>query len=157
MTRLYGRSLKGQRTHDHAPHGHWGSTTMISSIRLDGKTACMVLEGATDTEVFMAYLREVLLPTLRPSDIVIMDNLATHKTLAVMDLFEEFSAEVLFLPPYSPDFNPIEKMWSKVKAFLRKEKARSSPELEQAIAGALQAVSESDARNWYLSCGYSII
>jgi len=107
LTRRCGRALKGQRVHASTPHGHWQTTTMISSIRLDGTTACMALEGTTDTESFRAYVSQVLLPTLRPGDLVIMDNLSPHKSDPTLALITNASAQVLFLPAYSPDLNPI--------------------------------------------------
>ena len=143
--------------HFACPHGHWRTTTMISSMRLDGSTACMAIDGATDTEVFRAYLSEVLIPTLREGDIVVMDNLTPHKNEETLALIEKAGASVLFLPPYSPDLNPIEKMWSKVKAALRSLEARTHEELLAAIAKALSLVSASDARNWFSVCGYSIV
>jgi len=130
---------------------------MISSIRLDGSTACMTIEGATDTEVFRVYVRRVLSPTLRRGDVVIMDNLSPHKSNLTLSLIEQAGAEVLFLPAYSPDFNPIEKMWSKVKQCLRSTEARTQPALLQAIASALHSVTPRDAMNWFASCGYSFI
>jgi transposase len=130
---------------------------MISSIRLDGTTACMAIEGATDTEVFRAYVREVLVPTLRPGDVVVMDNLAPHKNDLTLALLQEVGAEVLFLPAYSPDLNPIEKMWSKLKASLRRQEARTLPDLIQAIATALAEITPQDAINWFASCGYTFI
>jgi len=130
---------------------------MISSIRLDGSTACMTVDGATDTEVFQVYVQFVLLPTLRPGDRVVLDNLSPHKDTAVIRLIEQAGATVCFLPPYSPDFNPIEKMWSKVKSWLRTEKARTQEALGTAIGQALTQVTPSDARNWFASCGYSFI
>lgn len=157
MTRLRGRALRGERVHASTPHGHWHTTTMISSIRLDGTTACMAIEGATDTEVFQTYTREVLGPTLRPGDIVIMDNLAPHKNEETRSWIEAAGAQILFLPAYSPDFNPIEKMWSKVKAALRRAEARTQPALLDAIASALQSVTSQDALNWFASSGYSFI
>ena len=155
MTRLRGRSPRGQRVYDKAPHGHWHTTTMISSIRADGSTACMAIEGATTGEVFHAYVREVLLPTLRPGDIVIMDNLSAHKGRVPLELIEQVGAQVVFLPPYSPDFNPIEKMWSKVKEILRSAKARDRESLVDALKFALERVTPKDAINWFASCGYS--
>ena len=119
LTRLCGRALKGERVHASAPDGHWQTTTMMSSIRLDGSTACMALEGTTDTESFRAYVEAVLVPTLRPGDLVVMDNLSPHKSDPTLALITQAGAQVLFLPAYSPDLNPIEKMWSKVKALLR--------------------------------------
>lgn len=155
MTRLYGRSFDGQRVVGAAPHGHWRTTTMLAAMRIDGSTAPMVIEGPTDAEVFEAYVEQVLAGSLRPGDIVVMDNLAPHKKPAVIAMIEAAGAEVWFLPPYSPDFNPIEKMWSKIKAFLRKAKARTWEALLAAIRAALQEVSDADARNWFASCGYT--
>jgi transposase len=131
--------------------------TMIGSLRLDGSTACMTIEGATDTEVFRAYVRQVLCPTLRPGDVVIMDNLSPHKSDVTIDLLKKAGAEVLFLPAYSPDFNPIEKMWSKIKACLRAAEARTQADLIAAIASALASVTPGNALNWFASCGYSFI
>jgi transposase len=119
MTRLRGRALRGVRVHANAPQAHWQTTTMISSIRLDGSTACMTLNGATDTAAFRTYVRYVLRPTLRPGDVLIMDNLSPHKSELTLGLIAQAGVQVLFLPPYSPDLNPIEKMWSKVKQHLR--------------------------------------
>jgi transposase len=130
---------------------------MIGSIRWDGSTACMTIEGTTDTEVFRAYVRQVLCPTLRSGDVVIMDNLSPHKSELTLSLLAQAGARVLFLPAYSPDLNPIEKMWSKIKACLRTTEARTQPALTQAIASALQSVTRQDAVNWFASCGYSFI
>jgi transposase len=130
---------------------------MICSIRLDGCTACMAIEGATDTEVFRAYVRRLLCPTLRKGDVVIMDNLSPHKSELTLSLIARAGAEVLFLPPYSPDLNPIEKMWSKVKEALRSAEARTQSALIEAIASALESVTRQDAMNWFASCGYSFI
>jgi len=130
---------------------------MIGSIRLDGSTACMTIEGAADTEVFQAYIRWVLCPTLRPGDMVIMDNLSPHKSQPTLSLITELGAQVLFLPAYSPDLNPIEKMWSKIKNCLRSAEARTEATLIEAIAAALQKVTRQDAMNWFASCGYSFI
>ena len=157
MTRLCGRALKGERVHASTPHGHWHTTTMISSIRLNGSTACMALEGTTDTESFRAYVGEVLLPTLQPGDIIVMDNLSPHKSDPTLTLITNAGAQVLFLPAYLPDLNPIEKMWSKVKQFLRSAEARTGEELQAAIAAALASVTPQDAMNWFASCGYSFI
>ena len=154
MTRLYGRAFGGKRAVDTTPHGHWSTTTMISALRFDGSTADMVLDGATDGAAFLAYVREILTPSLRRGDIVVMDNLAAHKMPAVTEAIEACGAEVRFLPPYSPDFNPIEKMWSKIKAHLRKVKARTKETLWQAIGEALKKVTASDALGWFESCGY---
>lgn len=157
MTRLRGRAPRGRRLHAAAPCGRWQSTTMISSVRLDGTTACMTIAGATDKEVFRTYVEKVLCPTLRPGDIVVMDNLAAHKNPATLALINEVGAEVRFLPAYSPDLNPIEKMWSKIKAWLRKKEARNPEDLDDAIGFALAQITPKDARGWFASCGYNII
>jgi len=130
---------------------------MISSIRLDGSTACMTIDGPTDTEVFQAYVREILCPALRPGDRVVMDNLGPHKNKQTLALIAAAGASVHFLPPYSPDLNPIELMWSKVKTLLRAAEARTEPDLTEAIARALRAVTPQDAINWFAHCGYSFI
>ena len=156
MTRLRGRATRGKRVYDTAPHGHWCTTTMISSIRHDGTTACMTIEGPTTTDVFRAYVRHILVPTLRPGDMVILDNLSSHKNADTLALIEQTGATVKFLPAYSPDLNPIEKMWSKIKEFLRAAKARTQEALEEAIANALNKISARDAAGWFQSCGYTI-
>jgi transposase len=154
MTRLYGRAFDGQRVLDSTPHGHWCTTTMISSLRLDGSTAAMVIEGPTDADVFEAYVEQVLVPSLRPGDIVVMDRLGPHKAAKIVNRIEEAGAAVWLLPPYSPDFNPIEKMWSKIKEFLRSAKPRTYATLLTTIAAALEAVAADDAQGWFGSCGY---
>jgi transposase len=128
---------------------------MMASLRLNGRTACMTLEGATDTESFRAYIEVVLVPTLQPGDIVVMDNLSPHKSDPTLALITAAGAQVLFLPAYSPDLNPIEKMWSKVKALLRTAEARTPADLIRAIGQALAQVTASDALGWFASCGYS--
>lgn len=130
---------------------------MISSVRLDGSTACLTIEGATDTEVFRTYVEKVLVPTLRSGDIVVMDNLTPHQNPQTLELIRQAGAEALFLPAYSPDLNPIEKMWSKVKNRLRSLAARTAKELQEAIATALAEVTAQDAAAWFASCGYSFI
>ena len=157
MTRLRGRAPRGARLFASCPQGHWHTTTMISSIRLNGSTACMTVDGATDTDVFQAYVRAVLCPTLRPGDIVVLDNLAPHKNEQTLALITATGACVRFLPAYSPDLNPIEMMWSKVKAALRAAEARTHPALLAAIAHALRTVTSQDAINWFAACGYSFI
>jgi transposase len=130
---------------------------MISSIRLDGTTACMHLPGAADTAAFVTYIDQVLCPTLRQGDIVVMDNLAVHKSPQVTALVQAAGAEVRFLPAYSPDLNPIEKMWSKIKSLLRSAEARTPEELDQAISQAFAKITAKDAAGYFASCGYSII
>ena len=157
MTRLRGRCPRGQRLRCGVPHGHWRTTTVIGAVRVDGTTACMAIEGATDTAVFRAFISDVLVPTLRSGDIVVMDNLIPHKNEQTIALLEAVGATALFLPPYSPDLNPIELMWSKVKAALRASEARSHESLLKALASALDSISASDARNWFAHCGYNFI
>lgn len=155
MTRHCARAPKGQRAHACAPAGHWQTTTMMAALRLDGRTACMTLDGATDTESFRAYVEVILLPMLQPGDLVVMDNLSPHKSDPTLSLITRAGAQVLFLPAYSPDLNPIEKMWSKIKALLRGTEPRTPAELVQAIGLALAQVTAQDALGWFASCGYS--
>ena len=155
LTRLRGRAQRGKRVNASCPAGHWQTLTMIASIRLDGSTACMALEGTTDTETFRAYVRAVLVPALRPGDLVVMDNLSPHKSDQTLALIVAAGAEVLFLPAYSPDLNPIEKMWSKIKGLLRGAEARTPAALITAIGQALARVTPQDALGWFTSCGYS--
>lgn len=127
---------------------------MIASLRLDGAAAPMVIEGASDGAVFRAYVKHVLLPTLQEGDIVVVDNLSSHKAAEIEEMINAVGATLWFLPPYSPDFNPIEKMWSKVKEFLRASKARCTEELYAAVGQSLQKVTTQDAIGWFKSCGY---
>src|SRR5262249_43502712 len=138
MTRLYGRCKAGQRLVDATPHGHWETTTMIGALGALGSTALMVIEGATDAAVFRAYVKHVLVPTLKPGEIAVMDNLSSHQSPEIREMIEAAGAELWYLPPYSPDFNPIEKMWSKVKAILRRLKPRGTEELYGAVCQALK-------------------
>ncbi len=128
---------------------------MIASIRLDGTTSCMAIEGATTSEVFREYVRQVLCPTLRPGDVVIADNLSAHKDSRCEVLINERGASLEFLPPYSPDFNPIENMWSKVKTHLRAAKARTEEKLLTAIGQALETITSKDAEGYFFLCGYT--
>lgn len=155
MTRLRGRARGGARCIDYAPNGHWMTTTLIGALRIDGTTACMTIDGATSGEVFRAYAEHVLAPALRPGDIVILDNLSAHKDAEAIGLIEQAGACVMSLPPYSPDLNPIEKMWSKIKEYLRDAKARTQQSLDEAIAYALATVTAEDAQGWFASCGYA--
>jgi transposase len=128
---------------------------MMASLRLDGRTECLTLEGATDTESFRVYVEKILVPTLQPGDIVMMDNLSPHKSDPTLALITEAGAQVIYLPAYSPDLNPIEKMWSKVKALLRTLEARTPADLVKAVGQALAQVTAQDALGWFVSCGYS--
>ena len=154
MTRRYGRAQGGQRVVDSGPAGHWATTTLLSSVRLDGSTAPMVIDGPTDAEVFGAYVQHVLVPSPQVGDIVILDNLSPHKMAVVEAAIRAAGAEVMFLPPYSPDSNPIEQMWSKVKAFLRALRARTPSGLLTGIRDALRSVTPDDVLGWFSHCGY---
>ena len=154
MTRRYGRAPRGERVVDHAPAGKYHSTTMLGALRHDGTIAAMVYEGGTDVPVMQAFAEGELQTILRPGDIVVMDNLAAHKDAGVIAAIESAGAIACFLPPYSPDLNPIEKMWSKVKEILRSAKARTAEALLDAIGVALRAVTVNDAEGWFAHCGY---
>lgn len=155
MTPTHGRSFDGERLVDHAPHGHYRLTSIIGAIRLGGVGACMTLDATVDGDCFEAYVEKCLAPSLGQGDVVIMDNLSSHKRPSIEKLVRARGASVMPLPPYSPDLNPIEKMWSKVKQFLRKAKSRTDDALMKSIASALQSVTADDARGWFSSCGYS--
>ena len=136
------------------PGGHWTTTTMISAIRLSGVATAMVTEGPTDAMVFKGFTEHFLAPVLRKGDIVVMDNLSSHKVKGVVDLIESAGAKVWYLPPYSPDFNPIEQMWSKVKSVLRTFARRTKKTLFGAIGKALQRVDAQECSNYFRNCGY---
>lgn len=154
MTRRYGRAARGQRVHDAVPAGHWRTLTLLGALSLRGVRAAMTVEAPTDGDVFLAYVEQVLAPRLEPGEVVILDNLAAHKVAGVRALVEARGAQLLYLPPYSPDFNPIEQAWSKVKERLRAAKARTLPLLEEAITTALAAITPDDAVGWFGHCGY---
>lgn len=156
MTRRYGRAPVGQRCIDHTPHGHWKTMTLLSAIRLDGviRNATVVIDGPINRDTFVAYTRQCLAPTLRPGDVVVMDNLSSHKAPAVHESIEQAGATLWHLPPYSPDLNPIEKLWSKVKAWLRRVMAATFDALTTAIADALRAVDPQECANYFRACGY---
>lgn len=156
MTRRYGRAPVGQRVRDHAPAGHWNTTTLIAAVRPSGPAAPMLLEGATDADAFVTWTEQMLVPSLGAGDIVVMDNLSSHKSVRVRQLIEKAGATLLYLPPYSPDLNPIEKMWSKIKALLRGAKARTQESLQESVAAALSAISRADIEGWFRHCGYII-
>jgi len=157
MTRLYARALKSQRAVDYAPHGHWNTTTLIAGITSSGAIAPMMLDGPMDTEAFEAYVAQVLIPALPPEAIVVMDNLAAHKRPAIADMLRQAQAELRYLPPYSPDFNPIELMWSKVKGCLRGIKPRTQDELTEAVSTALATITSDDTRGFFRHCFVGII
>jgi transposase len=154
MARLRGRSARGERCRAAIPHGHWKTTTLVAGLRLGGMVAPMVIDGAMNGNAFTAYATQFLAPTLAPGDIVIMDNLPAHKVAGVREAIERAGARLLFLPPYSPDFNPIEQAFSKLKALLRKAAARTVDTLEAAIATALDAFTEQECANYFTNSGY---
>ena len=154
MTRRYGRAPRGERVDAAVPHGHWKVLTLTAAVRLDGVGGCLVLDGTTDAMVFETYVERVLAPTLRPGDVVIMDNLGSHKQPPPIAAIEAAGATARFLPPYSPDLNPIEKMFSKVKESLRAAAARTVDGLVDAIGTALRSVTNRDILGWFGSCGY---
>ncbi|CAE7467881.1 unnamed protein product, partial [Symbiodinium sp. CCMP2456] len=149
MARLYGRAAKGERCRAPVPHGHWKTTTFTGALRLSGMTAPMVLDGPMNGAAFLAYVEQVLVPTLSPGDTVIMDNLPAHKPTAIRQAIEAAGAQLLYLPPYSPDFNPIENAFSKMKAFLRRAAARTVDDLWQSIADALDTFSPDECQNYF--------
>ena len=155
MSRLYARAKDGQRANDSVPFKTGTSITLLSSMRLDGQIVYTTFPGAVNGERFKEYLREFLIESLRPGDIVIMDNLRSHKVTGVVELIKSVGAKVVYLPPYSPDYNPIENMWSKIKAFLRATKARSVDALLEAIPLAFATVLPSDIAGWFKHAGYS--
>lgn len=156
MTRRYGRAARGQRVHDAIPAGHWRTLTLLAALGLRGVRAAMTVEAPTDGDVFLAYVEQVLGPRLEPGDVVVLDNLPAHKVAGVRERLEAHGAQLLYLPPYSPDFNPIEQAWSKLKEQLRAIKARTLPLLDQAITVALAAITPDDAAGWFRHCGYRI-
>jgi transposase len=157
MTRLYGRAPRGARVYDHVPNGRWQTTTMIAAVGRNGPQAPWVLDGPMDGDAFAVWAEHVLVPTLRKNDIVVMDNLSVHKNAQARAAIEATGAKIWDLPAYSPDLNPIEKMWSKIKAYLRKVKARDIESLYEAVGKAMDQVSHRDISNWFDSCGYSFI
>jgi transposase len=154
MIRLYGRAPRGKRAVDYVPDGRWESLTMVAALGHDGKTIPMVYEGGTDVLAMQTFVECWLVPALKPGDIVAMDNLSSHHHPEVVSAIEVTGAEVWFLPRYSPDYNPIEQMWSKVKSQLRKAAARSKKHLIRAIGQALKTVTTQDAAGWFACAGY---
>ena len=154
MARRYGRALRGERCRASVPHGHWKTTTFVGELRLEGMTAPMILDGAMYGAAFLAYVEQVLAPTLSAGDIVVMDNLPAHKPVAVRQAIERTGAELRFLPPYSPDFNPIEMAFSKFKAFLKKTAARTADDLWNAIAEAIELFTPTECENYFAAAGY---
>lgn len=157
MARRHGRAPRGQRLRVSVPHGHWMTTTFVGALRLTGMTAPMVIDGPMTGEWFEAYVAQVLAPTLSPGDIVILDNLPAHKGQAARRAIEEAGASLRFLPPYSPDFNPIENAFSKLKTLLRKVAARTVDDLWNAIGQAIDTFTPSECQNYFAAAGYDAI
>ena len=156
LLRRYGRSPIGTRLHDHTPCSHWQNHTVVAALRLDGLGAPAVFDGPIDNPTFLAYIEQVLVPTLRPGDVVVLDNLVVHKQAAVCAAIEAVGAQIRFLPPYSPDFNPIELAFAKLKAFLRAARPRSFDHVCTLLAAALDLFTPTECRNFVRHCGYRV-
>ncbi len=154
MVRAYGRAPRGQRLVGRVPHGHWKTTTFIAALRQDAITAPCVIDGPINGETFLAYVEQFLVPTLTPGDIVIMDNLGSHKGDAVSRAIEAAGARLLFLPPYSPDLNPIEQAFAKLKALLRHAATRSVPALWNAVGQLLSSFTAAECGRYFANAGY---
>lgn len=154
MTRRYGRAPRGQRCLGSAPLSHWQTTTFVGALRRGGVSATMVIDEAMDGDVFLVYVEQVLVPTLCRGEIVILDNLGSHKVPGVEEAIAAAGASVLYLPPYSPDLNPIENFFAKLKALLRKAARRSTETLWEEIAGLLNSASPEECSNYFEACGY---
>jgi len=155
MARAYGRAPGGQRARGAVPHGRWERLTILGGLSLAGLVACMSVEGATDAAVMVAFTEHVLVPALRPGQAVILDNLSAHRAPRVRALIEAAGCRLLFLPPYSPDLNPIEPAWSKLKALLRGLGARTTAALHAALTQLVDAVTTDDAAGYFRHCGYA--
>jgi transposase len=155
LTRRYGRALRGQRLVDYVPHCHWKTTTFLAALRHDGLTAPMVMSGSMNGATFLAYVRQVLVPTLSHGDLVILDNLSSHKQSGVREAIEAVGARLFYLPPYSPDLNPIELAFSKLKWLLRSAAERTVEGLWQRLGHVLDRFTPSECRNYLRHCGYN--
>ena len=155
MARRHGRCRRGKRLRSSVPHGHWKTTTFIAGLRRSGMVAPMVLDGPINRDAFIAYVRQVLVPDLSPGDIVIMDNLSSHKVPAAREAIEAAGATLLFLPPYSPDFNPIEQAFSQLKTLLRKENARTQAQVTDCIGTLLKQITPTVSANYLRKAGYA--
>ena len=156
LTPRYGRATPGVRVVDSVPQNYGENLSVLALLSLNGLSAPMSVNGAVDSAVFQAYVEHVLGPTLQPGDIVVMDNLAVHKVAGITELITARGARIEYLPPYSPDLNPIEKCWAKLKTALRQAKARTREALEEALTRALQTISAADAHAWFTHCGYPV-
>lgn len=156
MTRLYARAPRGERACGSAPKNWKKNVTVLGAMSLKGLQAVMSVQGSADTAVFVTFVREVLLAQLWQGAVVVMDNLAIHKQKAVQLAIESVGAKVMYLPSYSPDYNPIEQCWSKLKTYLRGRKARTYEALDEALSEGIETISRQDAQGWFIGCGYRI-
>ena len=154
MARRYGRAPRGQRVLDAVPHGHWRTTTVIAALRAEGVVAPLVFDGAIDGQSFLAYAEQFLAPALRPGDVVVMDNLGSHKVAGVREAIEARGATLLYLPPYSPDPNPVEQVFAKLKALLRAEAARTVEALWAAVGRLIARFPAAECVRYLANCGY---
>ena len=156
LTRLFGRAAPGERVREAVPKNYGQSTSVVSLIGSGGVEATMLIEGAVDTLAFDAFGENFARPCLKAGDVLVLDNLGAHRASRIKQIAESCGAKVIWLPPYSPDFSPIEQMWSKLKTYLRKVKARTSEELDRAVAEGLKLITENDCRGWFKHCGYEV-
>ncbi len=156
LTRLFGRAAPGMRVREAVPKNYGQSTSVVSLIGLGGVEATMLVEGAVDTLVFNAFCENFVRPCLKVGDVLVLDNLGAHRASRIEEMAASCGASVIWLPPYSPDFSPIEQMWSKLKTHLRKVKARTVEELDRAVSEGLKLITGSDCRNWFKHCGYQV-
>lgn len=157
FTRLRGRARRGQRLVEKVPHGHWKTTTFVAALRSSGLTAPLVVDGPIDGRLFLAYVQQHLAPTLRPGDIVVLDNLSSHKVAGVRQAIEGVGAQVAYLPPYSPDFNPIEQVFAKLKSLVRSAKQRTVEGLWNLLGQLLDRFPTTECCNYFRNCGYATV
>jgi transposase len=156
MARTHGRARRGKRLVDYVPHGHWQTSTFVAALRVEGLTAPMVVDGSINGDVFFAYVQQQLVQTLKPGDIVIMDNLSSHKVAGVQEAIEAVGAHLVYLPPYSPDYNPIEMAFAKLKTLLRKAGERTMEGLWNRLGNLVDSFSPQECQNYFKHCGYAV-
>lgn len=156
MTRLWGRAAKGKRVSEAVPRNYGANTSVIGTLGVSGVEAVMTIKGSVDTLVFNAYLEEILRPTLREDEVIVLDNLGAHRASRIEEIATECGGRVLWLSPYSPDFSPIEMMWSKLKTLCRGRKPRTDEMLEEALRWAFKQITKEECRNWFRHCGYQV-
>ncbi len=156
LTRLYGRAPRGERVVGTTPQNYGANTTLVGVLSLEGMEVAASFEGPTDGATFRAFTQKLLAPSLSKGDVVVMDNLGAHKVSGIREAIEKRKAKLIYLPPYSPDFSPIEPCWSKVKTFLRAVGARTRDKLNEGVAKAFDLVTQADSRGWFSHCGYAV-